>query len=222
MPGKIHHYADRVQADDQLSNTDIPGFEDVDDNISIPDEGRLETIQIQNQKISNGAEDKEVSSNNESRLHTLEKTRTKTVSFSQNAYSEEVIKLNQNTRGQENAKGHDEAQVTDSSPPPGFEFNKGQDFKKTCMRQVTGAEHPITDRAENQKKATQQANSEETRSSSNITSESLIRLAQESLHIGELLGVRVTGNVAAAISRITSPLKKGRKQGKKGKIVTKN
>ena len=51
MPGKIHHYADRVQADDQLSNTDIPGFEDVDDNISIPDEGRLETIQIQNQKI---------------------------------------------------------------------------------------------------------------------------------------------------------------------------
>ena len=43
---------------------------------------------------------------------------------------------------------------------------------------------------------------------SSNTSESLIELAKESLHFGELLGLRVTGDVEAAISRITTPLKK--------------
>ena len=222
MPSKINQYADGIQADDQLSNTEVPGFEDVDDNISIPEEGRLETIQNQNQKISNGTEDEEAESNNESRLHTLEKTRTKTVSFSQNANSEEVIKLQQSTREKEKAKGQDEALDTDSSPPPGFEFIKGRDCKNSCMRQAKGAVRSAAVNAGNLKSVTQQAISEETSNSSNSTSESLIRLAQDSLHIGELLGVRVTGNVAAAISRITSPLKKGRKQGKKGKFVTKD
>jgi len=50
-------------------------------------------------------------------------------------------------------------------------------------------------------------------------SESLVQLAQDSLKFGELLGVRVTENVEAAISRIVSPLKKIRKQGKKTKKV---
>jgi len=51
--------------------------------------------------------------------------------------------------------------------------------------------------------------------SSNSTSESLVNLAKESLQIGELLGVRVTGSVEAAISRITTPLKNLRKESKK-------
>jgi len=43
------------------------------------------------------------------------------------------------------------------------------------------------------------------------TSESLVRLAHESLQIGEILGIRVIGNKQVAISRITKPLKKNRK-----------
>ena len=219
MPSKVHHDAARVEADDQLSNTDIPGFEDVDDNISNleVEEGRLELNQIQ--KNSNGAEGKETPSNNESRLNTLEKTRTKTVSFSQNGYSEEIRKLNQHSRGRGNIKGQEEEKDNECIPPPGFEFSKCQKLKEVCTSQVQQAEQQLAGKVGNQKEVTQQAISEDT--SSNSTSESLIRLAQESLHISELLGVRVTGNVAVAISRITSPLKKGRKQGKKGKVVTK-
>ena len=127
--------------------------------------------------------------------------------------------MNQNSRGKENAKGLEEEQIDDNSPPPGFEFIKDQGVENTCRRQGREAEQQLDDRSKNHKETTQQTNSDDTNSSN--TSESLIRLAQDSLHIGELLGVRVTGNVAAAISRITSPLKKGRKQGKKGKIVTK-
>jgi len=61
------------------------------------------------------------------------------------------------------------------------------------------------------KKALIQAPSE----SSTSTSESLIELAKKSLQFGELLGVRVTGDMDAAISRITTPLKKSRQQGKR-------
>ena len=57
--------------------------------------------------------------------------------------------------------------------------------------------------------------------SSSSTPESLVKLAKESLQIGELLGVRVTRNVEAAISRITTPLKKLRNKGKKSKRFTK-
>jgi len=57
---------------------------------------------------------------------------------------------------------------------------------------------------------------------SSSTSESLIELAKKSLQVGELLGLRVTGDVEAAISRITTPLKKSRKQGKRSKKNSKN
>ena len=63
-----------------------------------------------------------------------------------------------------------------------------------------------------------QSNSEPTSSDS----DSLVQLAHDSLKFGELIGVRVTGNVEAAISRIVSPLKKTRKQGKRSKKATKD
>ena len=62
------------------------------------------------QKISNGAKDKEPPSINDSSSHTLAKSRTKTVSFSQNGYSEELMKLSQHLRDMGNTKGHEETQ----------------------------------------------------------------------------------------------------------------
>ena len=47
-----------------------------------------------------------------------------------------------------------------------------------------------------------------------VTSESLKRLAHESLQLGEILGVKVIGDYEAAISRITKPLKKNRSKKK--------
>jgi len=49
-----------------------------------------------------------------------------------------------------------------------------------------------------------------------------VKLAQESLQIGELLGVRVTDNVEAAIARITTPLKKLRKKSKNSRKTAKD
>jgi len=219
VPSKINQYLVSRIADDQISNNEVPGFEDVDDNISSPDsEGnRLELKKNQNNSNSNeaGAEDKEAISNNESRQHTLDKSRTKTASFSQNGYSEELLKLNKYLRREGNTKSHEKASETEQVPP-GFEFMKRQENKEECTRKTLITEQQVEQQtAAGNSKAIQQNNSEDTSSSS--TSGSLIRLAQESLHIGELLGVKVIGNVAAAISRITSPLKKGRKQGRKGK-----
>ena len=57
---------------------------------------------------------------------------------------------------------------------------------------------------------------------SSSTSESLVELAKKSLHFGELLGLQVTGDVEAAISRITTPLKKNRKQENRSKKTAKN
>jgi len=219
MHSKSYQCPGNRTADDQSSNNDIPGFEDVDDNISSPDsEGnRAELNQSQNNSNSNGAgaEAKETASNNESRQNTLDNSRTKTASFSQNGYSEELLKLNHHLRREGNTKSHEEASENEQLPP-GFEFMKRQEYKEMCTRET----QPIEQQVEQQtvaedSKDIQQASSEGTSSSS--TSSSLIRLAQDSLHIRELLGVRVTGNVAAAISRITSPLKKGRKQVRKGK-----
>ena len=68
------------------------------------------------------------------------------------------------------------------------------------------------------KKGLLQPNSE----SSSSTPESLVKLAQASLQFGELLGVRVTGNMQAAISRITTPLKKLRKKSKQARKTAKD
>ena len=101
--------------------------------------------------------------------------------------------------------------VNNSSPlcsRDGGEANKVQ--KNQCEQEVQSPRLSY-------KKALLQAQSE----SSTSTSESLIELAKKSLQIGELLGVRVIGDVDAAISRITTPLKKSRKQEKRSNKATK-
>jgi len=50
------------------------------------------------------------------------------------------------------------------------------------------------------------------KSNSQVTSESIIKLAKESLEIGKILGVKVIANEEAAIRRITSSLKEEKKK----------
>ena len=83
---------------------------------------------------------------------------------------------------------------------------------------VSQAETEDIDPKPSYKKGLLQTTSE----SSSSTPESLVKLPQESLQIGELLGVRVTGNVEAAISRITTPLKKLRKKSKNSRKTAKD
>jgi len=74
----------------------------------------------------------------------------------------------------------------------------------------------------NQKRSYKSALLQNNAESSSSTPESLVKLAKESLHIGELIGIRVTGNVEAAISRITTPLKKLRNRSKRSKRSVKD
>jgi len=92
------------------------------------------------------------------------------------------------------------------------------DIEKVCTNQNSQQQYQEVSKELNFKKALIQSNSETTSSDS----DSLVQLAHDSLKFGELIGVRVTGNVEAAISRIVSPLKKIRKQGKKLKKTTKD
>jgi len=59
-------------------------------------------------------------------------------------------------------------------------------------------------------------------SSTNDTTESMIRLAHESLQVGELLGVRVVGNKKEAVARITNHLKQRKVQGRLNQAQPKN
>jgi len=220
MSSNVHQNSTGLGAEDHVSNNDIPGFEDIDDNLShqsIEEEG-MKTHLVQ--KTSNGVKDKEPPSSNESRPHVSSRSRTKTVSFSQNGYSEELMKLDQHLRDVGNTKGYEESQEEENLPPPGFEAELGrisQGHKVDCTNQKSQHKQHNPAQGSSYKKALLQSNSVDTGS----TSESLIKLAHEALHIGELLGVRVTGNVEAAVSRITSPLKKSRKQGKRSKNINK-
>jgi len=167
------------------------------------------------------------------------KTRTKTASFSNNGYSEEMWKV----RHHLNTKAAQEFNVDssiDSQPPPGFEFTTQQHMP--CNHTVDKS--PIQDtivedsslqiqdsaRVRNkvqtyvdQVNAAGKGNSKDAKTllqattssnSSESTSESLKQLAHESLKVGEILGVKVIGSYEAALSRITKPLKKARGQKK--------
>ena len=54
-------------------------------------------------------------------------------------------------------------------------------------------------------------------SSTNETTESMLRIAHESIQVGELVGVRVIGNKKGAIARITDHLKQRKAQERKAR-----
>uniref|UniRef100_A0A7C9DJJ2 Uncharacterized protein n=1 Tax=Opuntia streptacantha TaxID=393608 RepID=A0A7C9DJJ2_OPUST len=125
----------------------------------------------------------------ESRLANTSPTKTKTVSFTV-GNSEEMCKVRQHLRPLV-AQECNEGSSSTSVPPPGFGFE---------------SLNPISSDINQTKSGKAQATS----NSTELTSESLKKLAQESLQIGELLGVKVIGDYKAALSRITKPLKKNK------------
>jgi len=223
---------------------DIPGFEDVaeSDNEDFNNgiqfhegEEAAEDSQTNSNSNSNVVASKEAPSSNDSRQCTPSRTKTKTVSFSQNCYSEEICKVSQHLRNMGNVESSDDSQQV-SQPPPGFEsghhrhtshmetvdksFNdvtpmEGNKVTSAPLGCVKGLKFRGTKHAQhvrnvkaNYKKAL--LNVPSTSTSTDSTSESLVRLAHESLQIGELLGVKITGDIEAAVSRITKPLKKSK------------
>jgi len=201
------------------------------------------------QIFSKGAADKEPQGSYDNGQMNSSATKTKTVSFSQNGYSEELLKVNQHLSALETREEQEESQNDSTTmPPPGFESGKAKDnsnhnvqtepISKDIEGQLRVAEKVSSDQSNSlgsqrcvgehktvdsqpntgslphrpsYKKILLHSNSE----SSSSTPESLVKLAKESLQVGELLGVRVTGSVEAAISRITTPLKQLRKKSKK-------
>jgi len=245
-------------------NQDVPGFEDIEDNMSnneFEDEVRKSpAVQIFEDEVrksptvqifSKGEVDKGPQGSYDNGQMNSSATKTKTVSFSQNGYSVEIMKVNQHLSALENRKVQEESQHdSDSLPPPRFESGKAKnnltydDQTEPAFEDIEGqlkvpetelsdqayalgpqrsvGEHQSADTHPNTeslphklsyKKILLQSNSE----SSSSTPESLVNLAKESLQVGELLGVRVTGSVEAAISRITTPLKQLRKKSKKAR-----
>jgi len=83
----------------EASNNDIPGFEDIDDNISNHvDEDEADATRSPVQIFSKGATAKEPQGSYGSGHIDSIGTRTKTVSFSQNGYSEELLKVEHHLR----------------------------------------------------------------------------------------------------------------------------
>jgi len=240
-----------VNTNNEVQSQDIPGFEDIDDNISNNEADDEAWKNSEVQIFSNGTADKEPQRSNECGQKYSSETRTKTVSLSQNGYSEELRKVNQHLRALGNRVEQEESQKDSSNmSPPGFESGKTrvnsnidvqvENENKFTAGQLRENEKALSDQTHSlgsQKCAGKSQDSESpqiTGSSSHrpsykkillqsnaeslsSTPESLVKLAQESLQIGELLGVRVTGSVEAAISRIITPLKQLRKKNKKAK-----
>ena len=198
-------YQNHLSSYHSTEEKDIPGFEDVEDSngdehsIAAQDQKEEENINSQANSNSKPGQVVESPTINDSRKYTISGTKTKTASFSQNGYSEEIRKVNSHLRALgEDVSIDEDAQA--SQPPPGFE-KKGIDHRKVLSTPI------------NYKGALLQGNASP--SSLASTPSSLVKLAHESLQIGEMLGVKVIGNLDAAIARITEPLKKHRAEARR-------
>jgi len=116
----------------------------------------------------------------------------------------DLIKSNSKSQGKLDCfqgKGKDSVSNSQNTAtePPGFE--KAQENQETQVK--------TKPKQKQERKGRQSATRAPLSSSStNETSESMVRLAQESLQVGELLGVRMIGDKKAAVARITDHLKK--------------
>ena len=175
----------------------VPGFEDLEDieesedenfHSNHQDQGRVEEDDLpnSNSKIRQGQGSH---SSNDSKQDNTSPTKTKTVSFSI-GNSEEICRARQQLMTLA-AQECNEGSSPTSLPPPGFEF-----------------ESPTSAQLEKNQPNCEVA--QEVSNSTEVTSDSLRKLAHESLAVGELLGVKVIGDYKAALSRITKPLKKNK------------
>ncbi|KAJ8434652.1 hypothetical protein Cgig2_034086 [Carnegiea gigantea] len=142
-------------------------------------------------------------------IHT--QSRTKIVCFSQNGYSEEIFKTTQHLYSLEADVEHKEPEIIHKQPPS-FERNDN-DNHVLVMNQLPHHRHQRRSLEETFKRVTrsQKKLANPHSSISQDTSESLIRLAKESLEVGKLLGMVVIDKEEAALGRITNSLRKERK-----------
>ena len=100
---------------------------------------------------------------------------------------------------------------TDTAPP-GFEVNQGTKASAQPQKKTKSKQGRCESCSESIGPQT---------SSSNDTTESMLKLAQESIQVGEMLGVRIIGNKRAAVERITDHLKIRKAQRKKSSKLSK-
>ena len=204
---------------------------------------------------SNGAGGQD---NNNGGQQDASEPRTKTASFRQNGYSEEIFKISQHLRKDVDEKLHTQ-ESTEIQAPPGFEkenttqkvdeiisqvqgksgCKQGKEKDLVRNSQTSSTEPPgfVTDQANHYspvqlkptpktarkvkkttvKPKTARNDKKEVNLSpanSNETTESMLKIAEESIQLGELLGVRVIENKKIAVARITEHLKKRKGQGR--------
>jgi len=238
--------------EDKDSNSDVSRFEDIDDLSSNNMEVEAVEGTPASQTNSNFGKDKESPRSTESSSHVASGSRTRTVSFSQKGYSEELFKVGQHLRTAVNGE-FNEKSALEIQPPPGFESvraNQGYDPLVTLSKPLgvdvstrkIGNDHSSqntfdvppgfevihTTQSSPQKRLVPKQKRDDrgpasiknkkallkpSSVSTNKTSESLVRLAHESLEIEKILGVRMTRNEQAAVSRITKPLKNRKAKG---------
>jgi len=237
MMQRPQHNSYFKSVDEKDSNSDVPGFDDIDDFFGNRKEVEVVEETPASRTNSNSGKVNESPRCNESSPHEVSGSRTKAVSFSQNGYSVELFKVGQHLRNgtiselnEESARGSKqslgfEAVGVNSDPllppskplgvdvsteengvdhnsqstinaPPGFEgvhITQSSPQKRMEPKQKRVDRRPASSK---NKKASLKADSVST----NKTSESLVRLAHESLEIGRILGVRVIMNEQAAVS----------------------
>ena len=216
--------------EDKDSNSGVPGFEDIEgidacisSQRKFDEEGEGSPEKIENlNSNSNGTAGNRV---NDQDQHVSISSRTKTASFSQIGNSEEIFKISRQLRKADKEKINAEremvvqgALVSSSqdtvSAPPGFEAAK---VNKVNSQAQAKAQMESKQRRVGNRKETSTPQS----SNTNETTESMLRIAQESLQVGELLGVRVIGNKKVAVKRITDHLKETKAQRKSPVKLTK-
>ena len=247
------------------SNHEVPGFEDLDDmevynsnqrQWQEQDEGMSKgECSLNSNSNSNGSGNGSPISNsnpsgtgnrgiNDCAQKDDSYSRTKTVSFSQNDFSEELLKVSQKSR-MATKEAINVQEDVEAQAPPGFEMRtanllssstpkdnldrvqrkeKGSDinsqnshveppgFEKVKAKHVNQLKtKPIHKQTRTGRKLSDSISS----SSTNGTTESMLKIAHEALQVGELLGVRVIGNKKEAVARITDHLKQRKIQKRK-------
>jgi len=230
---QMHRPEDNIE--DNESNFEVPGFEDLADSEGIernngshsqPLEEAEKMLNL-DAKLNSNSTFEVVSAIKNDGQQEVEGSRTKTASFSQNGYSEELAKISQHLKRKSASLSHNQEE-SEVQEPPGFEKatsnqntelnakisnTQGQEAalkgeRKTATRKSGG----LTVNSEghlyqNTRKSKQISNVSHSPTESEGTTDSMVQFAEDSLQIGELVGVRVVGHKKAAIARITDHLK---------------
>jgi len=242
---------------DKDSNHEVPGFEDLEDLEEFT--SNHQQGQEQDEGKSKGG-DSPISNSNSNGIGNMGSnygsqrddscSKTRTVSFSQNDLSEELLKVSQKSRlaaievvkaqeeevqappGFGNITAKEAAGLLRSSPKPKDKLDCVQSTdmgahinSQNSLEEPPGFEKLKAERVDQRKSKSKHSRTRTGRqlgdsissSSTNETTESMLRIAHESIQVGELVGVRVIGNKKGAIARITDHLKQRKAQERKAR-----